>query len=691
MAMSLDEFYKEFFQDVISESDADGNYKEDSFFDRFCAHLIDAGELDSADRAAYAPATGGIRVDGYGGDPSENEGVLSLIILDFNQSPDIASLTATELQSIFKRVSNFLTKALDSKFRNNLEETAPAFGLADMIASRWPSISKIRLMLASNRQLSAKVDGKEAEEFEGKSVTYSVWDIDRLHRFATAGHGREEIVIDLSKDYGGAIPLLEANQPEADYAAYLAVIPGGQLAAIYDHWGARLLEQNVRVFLQARGSINKGIRNTIEADPAMFFAYNNGLTATAEAVTTQRTESGLFLTNLKNLQIVNGGQTTASIHAAYRKKTDLSKVFVQVKLSIVAPERTVDVVPKISEYANSQNKVNAADFFANHPFHIRMEDFSRRIFAPSPDGTFRESKWFYERARGQYQDMRGSLTLAQQKKLDLEYPKAQLFSKTDLAKFLNLWWGHPDVVSKGAQKNFVHFANGIGKEWTKQSDEFNENFYRHAVAKAIVFKSTEKLVTDQPWYEGGYRANTVAYAIAKLAHDVKITGRSVDFDVIWKKQGISEAMSAALTLVAVEVHKVITTPQSGISNVTEWAKQQACWARVMSVKIDWAKQWLDELMGKDEIQSQKSAAVKDQRVLNGIQAQTMLIKSGGPFWRELLNWGKAKQLLSPKEEGILQTASAIPAKIPSEMQAMATLAILGRLQTEGCQLGLQNG
>lgn len=691
MAISLDEFYKEFFQDVISESDADGNYKEDSFFDRFCAYLIDAGELDSADRAAYAPGTGGIRVDGYGGDPSENEGVLSLIILDFNQSPDIASLTATELRSIFKRASNFLTKALDPKFRNNLEETAPAFGLADMIASRWTSISKIRLMLASNRQLSAKVDGKEAAEFEGKSVTYSVWDIDRLHRFATAGYGREEIVIDLSKDYGGAIPLLEANQPEADYAAYLAVIPGGQLAAIYDHWGARLLEQNVRVFLQARGSINKGIRNTIEADPAMFFAYNNGITATAEAVTTQRTESGLVLTNLKNLQIVNGGQTTASIHAAYRKKTDLSKVFVQVKLSIVAPERTVDVVPKISEYANSQNKVNAADFFANHPFHIRMEDFSRRIFAPSPVGTFRESKWFYERARGQYQEMRGLLTLAQQKKLDLEYPKAQLISKTDLAKFLNLWWGHPDVVSKGAQKNFVHFANGIGKEWTKQSDEFNENFYRHAVAKAIVFKSTEKLVTAQPWYEGGYRANTVAYAVAKLAHDVKILGRSVDFDAVWKKQGISEAMSAALTLVASEVQKVITTPPSGVSNVTEWAKQQACWARVMSIKITWSKEWLDELMGKDGMQSQKTEAVKDQRVLNGIQAQTVLIKSGGPFWRELLNWGKAKQLLSPKEEGILQAAAAIPAKIPSEMQAMATLAILGRLQNEGYQLGLQKG
>ncbi|MHB1198759.1 MAG: AIPR family protein [Polaromonas sp.] len=687
MAIPLDEFYKEFFQDVLSVADADGQYREDAFFDQFCDQLVEAGELDSADRAAYVRPSGGLRVDGYGGDPRESEGVLSLIVLDFNQSPEIVRLTGTEMEAIFKRVSNFMAKALDTRFRNGLEESSPAFGLSDMIAKRWANVSKIRLFLLSNRQLSAKVDGREAEKFEGKSVTYSVWDIDRLYRFVTAGHGREEILIDLTKDYGGAIPLLAAHQPEADYEAYLAVIPGSQLAAIYDKWGARLLEQNVRVFLQARGSINKGIRNTIENDPAMFFAYNNGLTATAEEITTERAESGLLLTGLRNLQIVNGGQTTASIHAAYRKKVDLSKVFIQVKLSLVPPERAIDVVPKISEYANSQNKVNAADFFANHPFHVRMEDFSRRIFAPSPDGTFRESKWFYERARGQYQDARGTLTLAQQKKFDLEYPKAQLFSKTDLAKFLNLWRGHPDVVSRGAQKNFVHFANDIGKEWVKQPDDFNEDFYRHAVAKAIAFRTAEKLVTEQPWYEGGYRANIVAYAIAKLAHDVATSGLSVDFNAIWKKQRVADAMGRALKVVAAEVRKVITDPLSGISNVTEWAKQQACWARVMSLKIDWPAEWLDELIGKAEMTAQKQSAVKDQRVLNGIEAQTMVVNAGGKFWREVIGWAQSRDLLSPKESGILHTAAGIPTKIPSELQSIKTIEILRQLHAEGCQIG----
>lgn len=691
MTVQLEDFHKEFFQEVITAADADGKYQEDAFFDLFCAQLIEAGELDSADRAPYPGPTRGVRVDGYGGDPLECEGVLSLIVLDFNQMPEIETLTRTEMDLIFKRASSFLEKALDSKFRNSLEESSAAFGLADMIASRWQNISKVRLLLLSNRQLSTKIDGRDTTEFDGKNITYSVWDIDRLHRFIVSGHGREEILIDLENDYGGAIPLLEAHQPEADYQAYLAVIPGNQLATIYDKWGARLLEQNVRVFLQARGGVNKGIRNTIDNDPAMFFAYNNGLTATAEEVTTQRNESGLCLTGLRNLQIVNGGQTTASIHAAFRKKADLSKVFVQIKLSIVPPERTIDIVPKISEYANSQNKVNAADFFANHPFHVRMEDFSRRIFAPSPDGSFRESKWFYERSRGQYQDARGMmLTPSKEKKFDLEYPKTQLFSKTDLAKFLNIWRGHPDMVSKGAQKNFANFAESIGKEWNKQSDQFNENFYRHAVAKAITFRTAEKLVTAQPWYEGGYRANIVAYAIAKLAHDIEMKNLAVDFDAIWKTQKLSDSMKKAIVVAAENVHKVITNPPAGVINVTEWAKQQACWTRVTSIQIDWPAEWLDELIGKADEKLQKQAAVKDQRMLNGIETQMMVVNAGSQFWLDVIDWAKSRDLLSAEERGILQAATVSRPKPPSEKQSMKAVEILQRLHTEGCKLEIKH-
>lgn len=687
MTISLEEFHQDFFQEVMASADVDGLYAEDAFFELFCAYLADAGEFDAADRAPYCPPTGGIRVDGYAGDPSQSSGVLSLFILDFSQSPDLVRLTQTDMNAIFKRLENFLTKSLDPRFRNSLEETSAAFGLADLISVRWPHISRIRLFLVSNRQLSAKVDGREAGEIDGRLLSYSVWDIERLHRFASAGFGREEIVIDLETDYGGPIPLLPAHMGDANYKAYLAVVPGAQLASIYDRWGSRLLEQNVRVFLQARGGVNKGIRNTIDNDPDMFFAYNNGITATAEDISTCESGDGLLLTQLRNLQIVNGGQTTASIHAAKRRNADLSKVFVQMKLSIVPPDKAIDIVPRISEYANSQNRVNAADFFANHPFHVRLEEFSRRMFAPSPDGTFRESKWYYERARGQYQDARGLLTPTERKKFDLTYPKSQLISKTDLAKFLNVWRGHPDIVSKGAQKNFAHFAGSIGIEWKKQPDAFNEDFYRQSVAKALIFRATEEIVTEQSWYQGGYRANVVAYAIAKMGYDCEQREEFVNFDSIWRAQGISEEMGEALAFVGEAVHEILVSPPSGISNVTEWAKQQACWARVKALEIDWPERWRSELSSKDDIKQGARAGVRDQRLLNGIEAQTLVVSAGGLPWEQLSAWGQARNLLSPNEIGILRVAAAVPARIPSERQALKAIECMRRLRSEGCLIG----
>jgi hypothetical protein len=679
-------FYREFFQEVQTSADADGRWTEDAFFEHFAEYLVSAGELETADRTPYSPARGGLRVDGYGGDPLDADGVLSLIVADFNQSPEVETLTATEMDAIFRRTENFLSKSLENKFRQSLEETDPAFGLADLISRRWSGIAKVRIFLITNRVLSSRVDGREAGDLRGVPLTYSVWDIGRLHRFAGSGE-REEIVVDLENDFGGALPVLPAHLNDAEYEAYLAVVPGPQLAAIYDRWGARLLEQNVRVFLQARGSVNKGIRNTLENHPEMFFAYNNGITATAQGVEIKTDRHGMVVRSLRNLQIVNGGQTTASIHAASRRKVELSQVFVQMKLSIIQPELALDVVPKISEFANSQNRVNAADFFANHPFHVRMEEFSRRIYAPSPDGAFRESKWFYERARGQYQDARALLTANQRKKCDLEYPKSQLVSKTDLAKYLNSWRGQPEVVSRGSQKNFAEFAKTIGAEWAKDSDAFNEAFYRQAIAQAIIFKETEKLVSEQPWYQGGgIRSRVVPYAIAKLVHDTSQRGRFVDLEGVWRAQSLPDDLRGALTIAAKAVHEIIVGVDSEIPNPLEWAKQQACWSRVRGLTIAWPERWLARLLSRDEQQGAKRSAAREQKVLNGIEAQTAVIKAGHDFWRRARDWGESRNVLSPTESSILAVA-ATHGKLPSEKQSIRAVEALRKLHDEGFESG----
>ena len=685
MQISLEEFNKELFQDIISESEAVGSQNADIFFEKFCGFLTETGEIDTADRAYYSgPPSSGIRIDGYGGDPLDSSNTLNLIIVDFNQSAEIKRLVRSDMNKIFKRLSKFLQKSLDENWRNSLEETNPGFGLADLISKRWGSVVRVRMFLVSNRELSERVDGREADQFDERTVTYSVWDIKRLYRLAIESHGREEIEIDINNEYSGGLPLLPAHFSSANYESYLAVIPGQMLGAIYDRWGARLLEQNVRVFLQARSKVNKGIKNTLEISPSMFFAYNNGITATAESITTKERDGQQILTALKNFQIVNGGQTTASIHAAYRNNLDLSEVFVQMKLSIVDSKRTAEIVPKISEYANSQNRVSTADFFTNHPFHVRMEEFSRRINAPSPDGTFIETKWFYERARGQYQDARSKkYKSADRRQFEIRNPRSQVFSKTDLAKFLNVWFCRPHIVSLGAQKNFAYFTQYLSQTWKKSENRFNETFFKEIVSKAIIFKNTEKIVSNQPWYQGGYRANIVAYAISKSAHDVMEMKRAVDFENIWKRQALNTSMKDALAHVAEAVHVVLTNPPLGISNVTEWAKQENCWSKVKDLKIQWPKEFIDQLLTIEERNAANRSAQREQKMLNGIEAQTAVWKAGNEFWKNLINWGNEHQLLSETELKNINSATNLSKRIPSEFQAQRIFKILKKLQDEG--------
>ena len=687
MAADLSEFHADFFQKVLIGADIDGQFAADEFFERFTTELVDAGEIETADRAYYSNQRG-LRIDGYGGDPITTGGTLSILIIDYKQVSTVETLTKSELDAAFKRAANFVEKSLVKSFRNELEESSPAFGVADMIAARWDKVDRIRLILMSNRLLSSRIDGLRDSEIDGVPVTQNVWDIERLWKYVTDGHGREDLEIDLEGDFGGGLPILSAHFEGAGYKSFLAVVPGRQLAEIYDRWGARLLEQNVRVFLQARGNVNKGIRNTLESEPEKFFAFNNGITATAESVSTRSTDDGLLLTGLRNLQIVNGGQTTSSIHAAFRKKTPLAQVFVQMKLSIVDPEKAEILVPRISEYANSQNRVNAADFFSNHPYHVRLQEFSQRILAPPRDGALRQTKWFYERARGQYQDARGKLTPSNQKKFDGEYPKNQVFTKTDLAKYITVWECRPDIVSKGAQKNFAEFATSIGRQWEKDSDQFHENYYRETIAKAIVFKAMEKLVPEQDWYQSGYRANIVAYSIAKIQHDAIALGMRVDLMTVWSAQSLPSSLEEVLLISAQHANAILTEPPSTIRNVTEWAKQPACWDRMMRQEILWASTLSDTLISQQKFVAMNKESSKTQKTDNSINTQAKVVNAGPDLWRQVRAWGTTRKLLSEREQSILDVCAAMPSKLPTDKQCEAAMGTLRKLREAGCRLGL---
>ncbi|MFZ4663205.1 MAG: AIPR family protein, partial [Caldilineaceae bacterium] len=377
--------------------------------------------------------------------------------------------------------------------------------------------------------------------------------------------------------YDSVIPCLAMSASQADYSTYVAIIPGEILCKIYAEYGSRLLERNVRSFLQAKGNVNKGIRQTILREPHRFLAYNNGISATAEAVQlVDLPNGGQGIAGIRDFQIVNGGQTTASLYQAVRKdNADISGIYVQTKLTVVDRNRMNEIVPLISRYANNQNKVTEADFSANDPFHIRVEELSRTIWAPAVDGTQRQTRWFYERVRGQYADAKNrELTPAKQKAFALTHPNAQKFTKTDLAKFEYTWSQLPNIVSLGAQKSFAKFTIDLTE---KSYPEPDETYFTHLIAKAILFKDAEKIVQNERF--GGYRANIVTYTLAYLSFKAQ---QDIDLDTIWKQQRLTPLLQQAIQIISRKIHYVITNPPNG-RNITEWCKKESCWKAVQDI------------------------------------------------------------------------------------------------------------
>ncbi len=685
MSMDIEEFFHDFRQDLLSGAEAREDFLEAEFALSATRELEESGAIEGFEPCHYK-APRGMRVDGYW---LNDDGIsIDLFIVDFANREALESLTRSDVDALFKRIENFFTACSLKGLYSELEETSLGYGLARDISSRATTFAKVNFYLLSERLLSEKVQAVEDKLYQGWTFTYNIWDIARLHRIKTSRGAKEEVVIDFESMFGQGIPCLPAHIKSADYESYLMVMPATILGDLYGKYGDRLLEQNVRCFLQARGKVNKGMRSTILNDPEMFFAYNNGITATAREVIAEPKADGIYIREIKDLQIVNGGQTTASLfHTSRKDKASLEKIFVQMKLSVVDSEKGEEVIPRISEYANTQNKVNAADFFSNHPFHIRMEEFSRRLWAPPQQGALRESKWFYERARGQYSDAQAKISKAEKKKFLAEFPSSQMFAKTDLAKFENVWEDKPTYVNLGAQKNFAQYAKRIGQEWAKNPDNFNELYYKRAIARAILFRKTEKIVSVQSWYSGGYRANIVAYTLALLSRLCADMGKSFDFMKVWETQDITGVMRDAIEITAKVVFDSIMTPMAGISNISEWCKKEACWDRLQlksgELKSLLPKPFLSGLVDKENIVEEVKSAAKVQKIDNGIEAQKKVMSIPAAKWRQIMDDGNEKDIFSPMEIGILQVASKIPAKIPSEKQSVILIDVLAKAALEG--------
>lgn len=682
--MNLEDFRLNLLNQAHVRSAAEGTFTQEAFLSEVSDRLAEAGEIEQLN-VVWFEGEGKRRrklaVHGFDLDDSDNS--IALAVLRWGGLSDLGRFSFTEATATLKSLQSFLEEAVSGEFILGREESSLHYQLAQDLRARGRSVSRYRLYLLSDLAISDAAKTFASSEVNGVPVDFHIWDIKRFFQVAESLSGRDELVIDLTEWLPDGLPALEVKATSKETKTYLAAIPAAMLAELYDRHGSRLLEGNVRSYLSNRGKVNKGIRTTVLSEPAHFLAYNNGVTATAVGVTACDGR----ITSFTDLQIVNGGQTTASLFYVRRenRSAPMDDVYVQMKLVVVEPQVSAEMIPLISRYANSQNRVSEADFFSNSPFHIRIEELSRRTMAPAKPGVNYQTYWFYERTRGSYQNERNKLTPANQRKFEELYPRSQVIDKTTAAKYEVTWGMQPHVVSSGAQKNFTAFANLVARRWESAPDTFNDLYWKHLVAKGLLFESVRSAIAKADWYQKGYLANYVTYTLAKLAHEVgrQARGQAFDLDRIWSEQTVPPIVIDECLEIGKKVQAILTSEARPVQNVTEWAKKEACWTTVQAVAHVLSPELFDELSDRGAVVERKKDAAATQKIDSGIDSQVKVLTMQPSEWVAVQEFLSNNRLLSPDDAGILDLVTGRRPGVPSEAQAKRLLAMHKRAADSG--------
>lgn len=584
--MNLNEFLIDLIDSVETERETRKEnpddhypYPETVFTEIAKDFLSDKGLIQDQSELAYYKNRKYGKISAYAF--SEDGTTLDLINTVYYGDTKITELPSQKVKQEFNKVLDFIRACCDGNLLKHGQPLQDVQIIASVLQEKFDEIDTIRIFILTD----AKTVTKKYKEtiWNSKNIRCEVIDLERYYSLVEAGV-KKEIIIHFEKDFGKRPPCIymQGNTDEEyDYA--LAILPGDVLNALYHEYGSRILEANVRSFLSFRGKINKGIQKTLIDYPENFFAYNNGLVIVADKIEIKKDEdTGLhYISGVQGLQIVNGGQTTASMFFAKRKDSSIKLNKVRVAAKFIIPKQggagTVEsLYSDISRYANTQNIVRTADLSSNSEYQRKIDELAQRSVLS--DGR---SKVFYERTKGSFNVFlqKDAKTETQRKKLKELYPV--VIDKTDLAKYLNSWEKRPYEVARGAQKNFAAYTDRIeeriyGKDRTKEesiailNSELNDNWFQTAVAKAFLFKEIGKIVSK---IETQSKSTINAYAMAFIAD--KFVDR-FDLKPIWRNQGLSDEQRKIVRALVGKINENLIQHQDG-RLFTEWAKKPECW------------------------------------------------------------------------------------------------------------------
>lgn len=691
----LEEFRQQL-ADEVAYNHASGSFPEEGF-GYVMTDYLRTGEVipELSVRSLNANGPRGKRMEILGFGLDEADGALNVLIGTY-MNPPYQVLPKTEIDTVMSSGVAFVENSLNGWIEENLEPSSPeaedAFALKELAANA----KSIKFRLITNRIKSDRVKTIPNQKINGISTSFDIWDLQRTFELIHSASGRENFSIDVT-DWleDGLLALVGDSGTDLAGDTYLATVPGNMLADIFDNFGSQLLEQNVRTFLSTRGKINKGIQKTISDSPERFLAYNNGITATATSINVGKdeidgdgnhTSSLAHIFQIDNLQIVNGGQTTSSLSYFRRngkakdKEENLRNIKVQMKLVLVQEEAldAESLVSNVARYANSQNKVNEADLASNSKYHIQLESLSKKIAAPAEESKQYQSYWFYERARGQWENQRSALSASKKTQFDLKFPKNQKIDKTSWAKYQSTWEQYPHIVSKGAQANFLEFSKHMYNRWQADSSFVDEEYFKTGVAKAILFEKTRLAILNSAWYEPGYLANVVTYTVSKLAHQIEqqFPGKELDFKKIWLRQNISDELAEATSSIGYLVRQVLTDDNRPQKNVTQYAKTETCWKKVQEAFVVLPSSLVNDLTDNAST-TDKSDDERD--------ATERVLSVEKPVYQEILKSLSARNLIDSSENLLLmRTVLHYSGMVsPTTSEAQKILELLTRASDNG--------
>ena len=566
------EFYKEFQDEVLTYVKENSPISTNTAFKTlFLSYLTEAGETLVSDcmLVDFKKDSENMKLDGYAF--SEYFRSLTLLVSKYQAKPNPEKIKKTEIDKLLKKVSKFYKTCGTNDFEA-LEESSDGYQAYKFIKGHKADIETVNIILLTNDETIRYIPD---DVHYGKiTVRFDVWDIERLYQSVLGGTAVErQLVVKLKKKYGESLPLIKVKGDNETYDCYIGVISGELLARIYETEGQDLIQKNVRSFLQAIGKVNKGIKVSLANEPQMFMAYNNGISTIAESIAIDEGRSSgdiVDVTEITGWQIVNGGQTTASIYNAYKAKLPLEQVNVQIKLSVIKQkDRAEEIIHNISKYANSQNKINMSDFNANDAYHVKMERLSRATPIPVAKGKSTDY-WFYERARGQYLvELNRQPTAAAKKEFKSRCPKNRCISKTVAAKCVMTYRGYPDIVSKGLETSFIYFSDMVSKG---EVPEPSEQSYIEMIAKVILFNSCDEIIKNLKF--GGFKAQQDYYTVALFG---KYYSDLFDPLEIWNRQSINAETAKTIEELAYFVWNHFQNPTVPGVNIGQWCKKEECW------------------------------------------------------------------------------------------------------------------